>query len=133
MKGFLALGGIAVAGVVLMISGACGDNDDDDEPIEDVTTEDTPGEGSPTPGAGGQDEGGGPLPVDEGVAETSTPPSLVLAQGATTMEGVLGNFGWDGVIADAFAVVTEAEAMPLGAAALTLTTDEDFNEGVFTL
>jgi hypothetical protein len=102
-------------GAALVLSAACGDDDDDEAEAASDSTE-TEGE------------------VDPEADFTEAPPLVYLEAGDERLEGELGNYQWEGVVADAFAIITPTETSELTAGPVTfVTSDTPFQSGAVTV
>ena len=114
MKKILTALLISGLGAALVLSAACGDDDDDAEAAND--TNDSQSD------------------VDPGADVTEAPPLLYIESDGERLEGELGNYQWEGVIADAFAIITPTEASDLLAGPITIgTSDTPFDSGTLTV
>jgi hypothetical protein len=101
-------------GAALVLSAACGDDDDDQAEAANESDENAD--------------------VDPEADVTEAPPLVFLEAGDDRLEGELGNYQWEGVIADAFAIITPTETSELTAGPVTLTTsDTPFQSGTLSV
>jgi hypothetical protein len=113
MKILTALLGAALIST-LAFAVACGDDDDDE--AEAASESDNEAEVNP----------------EADVSEA--PPLVYLEADDTRLEGELGNYQWEGVIADAFAIITPTETSELTAGPIVLSTsDSPFDGGTLTV